>query len=259
MDPINASLSTSYLLWLMNVIPHEILLILICISILLLIFVMILVLVNLSLLFVWIYLYLINSLVSFALLISRSYHFANPLYLIQRYRQIYTTRTNDTNIIPQSIKSPKSTSTSTSTFRTSLKPTVLVKSPSPTRQTAKKLGLRRLRNKEPSFPISKIISPQPRFAWTPPSNSPDTIYASVTLPSFEEEPQDPLSYAPSEIVTPSSHSLSSNLLDILPSHVHNNSDNPSETSDANAIYPGRTIKCHNCKAKIRRIPYKTEE
>ena len=194
----------------------------------------------------------------FALFISRSYHFINPLHLIQRYRQIFPIQTDISNITSQSIKSPEFVSKSPSTHKASLRSTTLVKSPSPTRQTAKKLGLRRLRNKVPAFPLCKITNPQPQFAWTPPSNSPDTVYANVTLPSSKEEPRDPLSYAPPDIITPSSHSLSSNLLDIVPSHLHNNSDNSSEVSDADAIYPGRTIKCHCCKAKIRRIPFKTE-
>ena len=259
MDPINVSFSTSCLLWLMNIIPHDILLILIGTSILLLIFIILLILVNLSLLFVWIYLYVVYSLASFALFISRAYHHFNPLSLIQRYRRIFSLQSNRLNITPQTPKTPASTSKSSPTSQTTSNTTALIKSPPPPRQTAKKLGLRRLRNKEPSFPYCKITNPQPQFNWTPPSNSLDTIYASMTLPSFKEERLDSLSYAPPEIVTPSSHSLSSNLLDIIPSNPHDNNDNSSEISDANAIYPGRTIKCYNCKAKIRRIPYKTED
>ena len=106
------------------------------------------------------------------------------------------------------------------------------------------------------FHYCKITNPQPQFAIGHLLQILLTQYMLMWLfLHLKKNARDPLSYAPPDIITPSSHSLSSNLLDISSIAIsHNNSDNSSEISDAGAIYPGRTIKCHNA-VKLKSVEF----
>ena len=260
MDPVSVPFSTLCLRWLMSVVPHEILLMLIIISVFFITVILILIVINISLIFVWLYLYVTYNLTTFALFISRSYQLVNPFLLIQRYRRTSSQRSLPISKNLQYTKSLINASKSPPFNQTSLTSRGSSESKSPPRQTAKKTGLRRLKPKQASFPSPKIVKSPPAYNLTPPQSSPDTVYASVSLPSFLGESHPPLpAYIPPEIISIDSESLSSNVQNINPTPPHHNSENTSETSNSDDTYWGQRIKCQRCNTTFRRLTFKTEE
>ena len=81
MDNISEPLSTSCLVWFMNHVPHEYLLISIFITIALVFLLIFMIIINLSLLCLWLYSSTIYNLYAIALILSRSLHLLNPWYV----------------------------------------------------------------------------------------------------------------------------------------------------------------------------------